>query len=174
MFILRLLAGFALLVFGRPLYWLFAALMGFLVGFDIAAVLLQARPEWVVLVAALIGGVIGALLGLLVQRVAIAIVGFIAGGYVAASLLLLVVPVLGVLGLTIVFIVGGTIGAIFASVAFDWALIVLSSIAGAAVIVNTVHLARPVSFVVLLVLIVAGIIVQALLYTRASSSASTA
>src|SRR5688572_12852501 len=86
--LLYLLFGLALLVAGRRLYWLFVAA----VGFGIGTVLPQAffRPEglagatdgreWGLLIA-LLGGIVGALLAIFFQKLAVALAGAAAGGF---------------------------------------------------------------------------------------------
>jgi hypothetical protein len=81
MTIVRLLLGFLLLFFGRKLYWAFVAVAGFLLGMELAAELFAEQAEWVRMLIALAGGVIGAILGILFQRIAFAIGGLFAGGY---------------------------------------------------------------------------------------------
>lgn len=73
MAIVELLLGIVLLFFGRTLYWIFVAVAGFLVGFELAAQFLVGRPESLQLLAAVAGGLLGAILGMLAQRVAFAI-----------------------------------------------------------------------------------------------------
>jgi hypothetical protein len=59
------------------------------------------------------------------------------------------------------FVIGGIIGAILVSVLFDWALIVLSSLAGAAIITQALALSGAVGIGVILALTAVGVIIQA-------------
>ena len=57
--------GVLLLVFGRKLFWLFVG-VGFLWGFQIASQLLPANSQIAILAAALVLGLIGAVLAIFV------------------------------------------------------------------------------------------------------------
>jgi len=157
--------GAALLLLGRRLYWLFVAGAGFVIGATLAAELLQAEAVWIRLLAAVLAGLVGLILALFLQRVAIAIAGFIAGGYVLATLVNAFVGISTGLywGL---FVLGGVVGAILVSAVFGWALIILSSLMGAGLIADVVPVARPWDLLLYLGLAAAGILVQAGLVRR--------
>jgi hypothetical protein len=162
---LSIAVGAALLLVGRRLYWFFVAGAGFVIGATLAARLLPAEVVWVQLLAAVLVGLIGLVLALFLQRVAIAIAGFIAGGYVLATLINAFAGIGSGLywGL---FVVGGVVGAILVSVLFGWALIILSSLMGAGLIAEVVPLAQPWNLVLYLGLAALGILVQAGLTRR--------
>src|SRR5437899_8088117 len=73
--IISVIVGVAILFFGRKLFWLFVAALGFAVGLEIAAYFMKEPPQWMTLLVALGCGVIGALLAILLQKIAIAIAG---------------------------------------------------------------------------------------------------
>ena len=125
-------AGVCLLLAGRRLFWLFVAITGFLIGAEVAGDLFVNQPRWVVWVLAAGAGIIGAVLAMLLQRVAFALAGFYAGGYLAVTL----VQSLG-WGMpdVVVSLTGGIIGAVLAALVMDWAIIVLSSLVGSGLIV---------------------------------------
>jgi hypothetical protein len=129
--VVLVLLGIVVLLFGRSLYWAFIAIGGFLVGMALANEWLADKQEWVRILAALGAGLIGAILGILIQRLAFAIGGFFAGGYLA---LVLAARLHAGGNPHIWTLVGGIIGAIAAAILMDWAIIVLSSLAGAAAI----------------------------------------
>ena len=79
--LVTLVVGVAMLFLGRKLFWLLVGVIGFLIGLMVATDLFQAQPEWIILLVALVGGVIGALLALFVQNIAVAAAGFLLGGY---------------------------------------------------------------------------------------------
>ena len=82
-----------------------------------------------VLAIALLAGLIGALLSVFLQKLAIALAGFAAAGYLCAILLTrLKLESFAWVG----FILGGIVGAVLLLTIFEWALIVLSSLIGAA------------------------------------------
>lgn len=152
--------GAALLLFGRRLYWLFVAGAGFAIGATLAAELLQAEAVWVRLLAAVLAGLVGLVSALFLQRVAIAIAGFIAGGYVLATLVNAFVGI-GTGLYWGLFVVGGLVGAILVSVLFGWALIILSSLMGAGLIAEVVPVTQPWNLLLYLGLAAVGILVQA-------------
>jgi hypothetical protein len=157
MSVVSLLLGIVLLLFGRTLYWVFVAAVGFLVGFELAAQLLADRAEGVRLLAALLGGVLGAILGMFAQRVAFSIGGLFAGGYLG----LVLARAAGVPGEPIVwFVIGGILGAIVAAWIMDWAIIALSSLAGAAAIVGQFALDPSIAMLLFVALTAVGVVVQ--------------
>ena len=104
-----LVLGVVVLLFGRSLFWAFIAIAGFLLGMALAHEWLADKPEWIQLLAAIGAGVLGAILGILIERLAFAIAGFFAGGYLAIAL----AAHLHAGGNSHIFwIVGGVIGAI--------------------------------------------------------------
>jgi len=157
MSILNLLLGVLLLLFGRTLYWLFVAIVGFLVGYELGAMLLVNQAESVRLLAAVVGGILGAILGMLAQRVAFAIGGLFAGGYLGLAL----AREAGAAGDPLIwFVIGGILGAIVAALVMDWAIIALSSLAGAAAIVGQFDLETSIAMLLFVALTAVGIVVQ--------------
>src|SRR6266446_1724973 len=95
-----LLVGLVLLVYGRRLYWLFVAGIGFLTGLALAPRLLVGQPEWMILLVALILALIGALLAVVAQKFVVGLVGV--GNFVDLSrgsvvLLVGIVALVGIL-----------------------------------------------------------------------------
>ncbi len=157
---IRVVIGGLLLVLGRKLFWLFVAASGFAVGLTVATQLLHVRPEWVGLLVGLAVGALGALVAIFLQRLAVAVAGFLAGAYIAVSL----ASTLGVTGTGmawIILIIGGILGAALIAGIFEWALIGLSSLAGASLIVEGLHLAPGTALLAGAVLFVVGVIIQA-------------
>ena len=159
-----LLVGLALLVCGRRLYWLFVAGIGFLTGLALGPRLLVGQSEGMILLVALILALIGALLAVVAQKFVVGLIGFLAGSGSGVLLLRALKMERNALA-WIVYLLLGIGGLVLGLVLFEWALILLSSLAGANLIVvgveNFVDLSR--GSVVLLVCIVAlvGILVQA-------------
>lgn len=152
--------GILLLILGRKLFWLFVGVVGFIAGMNLAPQFMQGQPDWLILVIAIIAGVIGAVLAIVLQRLAIGLAGFLAGGYIAVGLLEMFGVQVGQLG-WLPFVVGGIIGGILMFILFDWALIILSSFAGATLIIQSLTIAQPASTIVFIVLILVGILIQA-------------
>src|ERR1700676_4910126 len=85
--IIGVIVGAAILLFGRKLFWLFVAALGFAVGVEIATYFMHDPPVWMTLMIALGLGILGALLAILLQKLAVAVAGFVAGGRLASALL---------------------------------------------------------------------------------------
>jgi hypothetical protein len=158
--IASILIGAIVLLFGRRLFWLFVAAVGFWLGFELTPHLMQNPPPWLALAIAIALGLLGAMLAFVLQKVAIAVAGFLVGGHVALSLLAAFVTTHASYS-GIAFVLGGILGAILLLVLFDWALIVFSAIAGAELIVSNLHIPTTGASILLLGLTIFGIIVQA-------------
>ncbi|HEY2800112.1 MAG TPA: DUF4203 domain-containing protein [Chthoniobacterales bacterium] len=163
--IVSILIGALVLLFGRRLFWLFVAAVGFWIGFELTPQLLHHPPEWLTLVVAIVLGVIGAVLAFVLQKVAIAIAGFIVGGHIATALMAAFVNTHAQYH-GIAFVIGGIIGAILLLVLFDWALIFFSSIAGADLITSNLHVPPKGAAIIFIVLVIFGIFVQAAMFAR--------
>jgi len=159
MAILNIIVGAALLFFGRKVFWLFVAGAGFVAGLSLANRTLQA-PEWVGVVIGLGIVLFAALLAVFVQRFAIGLAGFLVGGYIALQVL----PILNSEGGWVpwmAFIAGGIIGVILVSAFLDWALIALSSLAGASLLTEALNLRDGIGLLVFVILIAIGVSYQA-------------
>jgi hypothetical protein len=163
--IISILIGALVLLFGRRLFWLFVAAIGFWIGFQLTPYLMQHPPEWLTLVVAIVLGIVGAVLALVLQKVAIAIGGFFVGGRIATALMAAFVSG-HVRDHGIAFIIGGIIGAILLLVLFDWALIVFSAIAGADLITSNLHVPPKGAAIIFIALAIFGIFVQAAMFSR--------
>jgi hypothetical protein len=161
--------GALILLFGRRLFWLFVAAVGFWIGFELTSYLVQHPPPWLALAVALVLGLIGAVLAFILQKVAIAIAGFLVGGHIATALLAAFVSV-PPQQTWIAFVIGGILGAMLLLALFDWALIFFSAIAGAELIVRHVHLPSTGTTILFLGLTICGIIFQAALFGRRRSA----
>ena len=156
--IISILLGGALVIAGRKLFWLFVGAAGFVAGLQLATQFWQG-PELLAILIGLVVGVIFALLAIFLQGVAIGVAGFLAGGYIFTVLA-------GMLGLNqgafswIVYLIGGIIGALLVVFLFDWALIVLSSVAGASLISQALLLPAGIAGVIFLALVIVGIVIQ--------------
>jgi len=155
----RLLMGIGLLLFGRQLFWLFVAVMGFLFGLDLVAPLLPNSPSWLGLLIAVSIGVLGAVLVWLWQWVAVGIAGFLAGGYLTGHILHASGMATGGMSGGL-FVLGGLVGALLMIAVFDWALIILSSLSGATVIIQELSLERLPAVGIFVGLVAVGIVVQ--------------
>jgi hypothetical protein len=167
--IFSVLIGVVVLFFGRKLFWLCVAAIGFAAGVELAPHLVQEPSALLSLAIALLLGIIGALLALFLQKIAIAVLGFLAGGKLAGAIAAAFF-VHYAQHSTIIFVIGGIIGAILLLVLFDWALIVVSSLIGAHLIQSAITLPQSGSTIVFIGLVVIGILVQAALLRRSGAA----
>ncbi|MBW8012812.1 MAG: TMEM198/TM7SF3 family protein [Chloroflexi bacterium] len=156
---INVLVGTALLLLGRKLFWLFVAGVGFMVAINLAPRFFEAQEEWVSLLIALGAGLIGALLAVFLQKLAVGLAGFLAGGYVLVNVLELLDFDLGTWE-TGLYIVGGIIGAGLVAGLFEWALIILSSLTGASMIGQALDLGRPMSVLLPMFAFIIGVVIQ--------------
>jgi hypothetical protein len=163
---LSVLIGAAILFFGRKLFWLFVAAVGFAIGLEITPHLMREPPVWLALVVALFLGLVGAVIALVLQKLAIAVVGFLVGGRLALAIVAaFVVEHSQYFGIT--FLIGGIVGALLLLALFDWALIIFSSMQGAHLILSAIELPSAGATLLFVGLAVFGIIVQASMMRRA-------
>jgi hypothetical protein len=160
MAILNVLIGAGLLFFGRKVFWLFVAGAGFVFGLTLANRLLQS-PEWVGVIIGLGIGLLAALLAVFLQRFAIGLAGFLAGGYLALQFLVPLFRLQHGWLPWLAFIVGGVFGVILVGMFLDWALIALSTLAGAALMTEALSLRDGVALLVFIILILVGVSYQA-------------
>jgi hypothetical protein len=119
------------------------------------------------LLIAIAAGVLGAVIAIFLRKVAIAIAGFVIGGYITVELVrqsaLFPTALVGIHGtaFSVPYIIGGIIGAVLLFVLFDWGLIVLSSLSGASLIVHSITFQSHALPLLFAVLVVIGILVQA-------------
>jgi len=159
MSILNTIIGAALLLAGRKVFWLFVAGAGFVAGLSLSSRLVRG-PDWLTLLIGLGVGFLAALLAVFAQHFAIGLAGFLAGGYVAMQFLPLLNLDHGWLP-WLAFLLGGVIGAWLVGAFLDWALVILSSLAGASLIVQAFDLGRGLGFLLFALLAAVGISIQA-------------
>ena len=165
--IVGVLIGIAILFFGRKLFWLTVAAVGFAVGVEIAPLLVNESSSLLALLIALVLGILGALLALFLQKIAIAVLGFFAGGKLATAIAAAFFVHYAQYS-TIIFVIGGIIGAILLLAVFGWALIVVSSFIGAYLIQSAIVLPPTGSTLVFIGLAIVGIFVQAASFRRSA------
>jgi hypothetical protein len=159
------LIGIVILFFGRKLFWLCVAAVGFAAGVEVGPHLVTEPSPLLALSIAIIFGFLGALLALFLQKIAIAVLGFLAGGKLASAIAAAFFVHYGQYS-TAIFVLGGILGAILLLALFDWALIIVSSLIGAHLIQNAIILPASGSTIVFLGLTVLGILVQAASFRR--------
>lgn len=157
--IFDLILGVVLLVAGRRLFWLLVGGIGFVIGVMLAQQFFHGS-ELTIVLAGLVLGIIFALLAVFLESIAIGIAGFLGGGYVLLS-------IAGMLGLNqnnlmtwVIFAVGGVIGVILVAVLFSWAIITISSLAGASMVVTAFGMTAATAGLVFIGLVIAGVLIQ--------------
>ncbi|PID84802.1 MAG: hypothetical protein CSB13_11345 [Chloroflexi bacterium] len=136
--IVPLLIGSTLLLFGGRYYWWVAGGVGFLFGTNMGS-----APDGGVITSSalamgIIFGFIAAVAAVLVTKLALGLSGFIVGGIFTVRLLELIGWNLG--STMIAFVIGGVLGLLLVIASQDWALIFLSVLTGAGIVVNQLEL----------------------------------
>lgn len=163
--ILSLILGISLLLFGRRLFWLFVGVAGFVAGLTLAPQFVSGQSELVILFIAIIFGIIGAFLAIFFEGLAILIAGFLAGGYLATTFAASLGASVSA-DPSITYIIGGIIGLVLVAVFFDWAIIILSSLVGAEIIMPFLPFDESIHWIVYIILVIVGIVVQAGIWHR--------
>jgi hypothetical protein len=154
---IAILVGVALLTVGRKLFWVFAGGAGFVAGMWLTQAFFPEQPQNTVLIAGVIGAVAGIALTQFVKTIAINIGGFLGGGVIGLGLARMIGPWLPE---WLAFIVLGILGVVLLKMAFETALLLISSIAGAMLIAANLPLSDPLHVVAIVVLSIAGILIQ--------------
>ena len=157
---INVLIGLFLLFSGRIFFWLFVACVGFASFYHGAQQIWAIHSPVLILILSIVAGAVGAIIAIFFQKVAIVVAGFAAGGYIT---LILFHQFAGVSAQMVwmPYVIGGIIGAIILFFVFDWALIILSTLAGAGLIVQVLAFKPWVEITLFFVLIIAGMVVQA-------------
>jgi hypothetical protein len=163
--LINLILGGALLIAGRKLFWLFVGAAGFVTGIQLATRFWQGS-DVLVIVAGLVLGVIFALLAIFLQAIVIGIAGFLSGGYILTVLATMLGMDLTGATAWVIYIVGGILGLILVSVLFDWALITLSSLAGASLIVQAFSSEGATGGLIFFILVIVGVAIQGSILRR--------
>ena len=157
---INILIGLILLFAGRRLFWLFVACVGFASGYHYAQQIWAVHSSVLLLILSIAVGGLGAILAIFFQKAAIVIAGFAAGGYVVLTFFDQVARLPAQMA-WLPYIIGGIIGAITLFFVFDWALIVLSTLTGATLIVQMAAFNPGIEIALFLVLVIAGMAFQA-------------
>ncbi len=157
--------GLMILTLGRKLFWLFVGCVGFVAGLHMADQYFNSQPTWMAWGVALLFGLAGAILGVFFQTIAIGIAGFVAGTTITAYITLMI----GFTASPIINVLGGIIGTFALFVLFDWALIGLSSLVGATLVVQSLNWNSQFEMILYVGLIVIGVVFQTALWQRQSS-----
>lgn len=156
----NLIIGAILALLGRKLFWLFVGGLGFLAGFTYTEAFLGPQPDYIVVLVGVVAGVAGALLAIFLQGLAVGLAGFLAGGFLALEVLRVTAFDPGQFTWLVCF-GGGVLGTVLLVFVFDWALIVLSTVIGGSLVVETLPMNPEYKVWSFLAIVVVGCAVQA-------------
>lgn len=158
MIIFDLIFGFLLLFAGRNFFWLCVGIVGFLIGVQCAASL-GFSNEGMVLLAALVFGIVGAVLAVFFEWFMVIFgVGFLGGGYFLMNAFISIGQQDS--NSWLIFVVGGIVGMCLMIIVFDFTLIIISSLLGATLVVNAFHGTETFHELVFVASVVSGILIQ--------------
>jgi len=163
-----LVVGALLVLAGRRLFWLAVGTIGFLAGFGLAGGWASDAGA-VAMAVGVVVGLLGALLAVVLQRLAVGVAGFLLGGLAAVALAAALGWDAG--GLSwLVFLAGGIGGAILAGLLFDIALVLVTSVTGAALVTDGLALEGLAAVASFLLLTTLGVFVQGAIGRRGPAS----
>ncbi|MDA8017686.1 MAG: hypothetical protein MPN21_09585 [Thermoanaerobaculia bacterium] len=155
-----IVVGSLLLIFGRRLYWLALAGLGFAVALYLSREYLffeSVQQEVIVGVAA---GLLGGILAVVAQQLAVRFAGIVLGAWGSFVIARILWPEADLLLAILLAVAGAGLGFLFAAKLFDLALVLVTSIVGAILISQHLYLDAAVQAVVWLVLTLCGVAFQ--------------
>jgi len=169
--IFEIVAGLVLLLAGKRLFWLAIAVAGFFIGFQVGADLFE--PGWASWVCGAGLGLAGGILAVLYQSVIVVLAGLLlgaVGGHFLGETLLASPGD----SIWLFRIGGGIVGAVVSLTLFDIGLMILTALAGAGLILNSVEVTPTMEIVLYAVLVTVGFLVQSKLVASEKSRRTTA
>ena len=168
MLILTILIGFVVLVMGRQIFWVFIAGIGFALGVIYGEQFYAGQPDWMIFAFSSLIAILGAVLAYTLQRLAGAIAGFVSGWYIAYLIMGYFRIDFGQFDELLPIIVG-IIFAVLILTYFDWSVIVISSLAGSAIIVSGMRLPGNTELALLITFAIVGIVIQSIWFIQEDS-----
>jgi hypothetical protein len=157
--LILIVLGFVSLVGGSQLPWMFVGIAGFLLGNFMAGMFRFNGSEWQVLTFASAAGMVGIFLSYYIRRIMVLLAGFLAGGYISITLPM----VLGwktILDDWQAFILVGSACALILFLWYYLALILVSGVLGASLIIQNLTIASVSKEAMFVVLIIFGLTAQ--------------
>ena len=161
--VFALAVGVVLLAYGRRLYWLALGAVGFFGGIWIAGRAAELDSSALGLGVSFLIGVLGAVLAVFAQRMAIGLGGFFIGGALAYwTAAWLAVPLSWQPGpwLWAAAIAGAVFGTLLAAMLFETALAILTATFGALLVAKACHVGPSFESWLFLILLCIGMLVQ--------------
>lgn len=151
--------GALLLIFGRKLYWLALAGLGFAVALHLSRQYLAFETAQQEIVVGVVAGLFGGILAVVAQQLAVRFAGLVLGAWGTFYTTRLLVPD-GELLAFFLAVVGAGLGFLLAAKLFELALVLVSSAVGALLISQNLYLDPTTQAVAWLVLTLAGLAFQ--------------
>ncbi|HSQ76002.1 MAG TPA: hypothetical protein VLT13_10615 [Bacteroidota bacterium] len=157
--IIQIVVGVALLAFGRKGLGLFLGAIGFFAGISLVNHFFPTASQGLLFAVALAGGVLGMFIAFFIKKVAVGAAGLLGGGYIGYLVGVNFgwdqqgfpwIPVL----------ICGVIGIVLAFFLIKWALIILSSVLGAFLVVQALNINPAFGTIIFFVLLAGGILFQ--------------
>jgi hypothetical protein len=155
--VVELLIGLGLLTLGRRLFWVFVGGAGFVAGLWAMQTFFPEQPEHMTYLAGAVGAAAGIALVKFVKTIAVTLGGFLGGGLIGLGLARMLGPWVPE---WLAFVLVGIAGVLAMKRAFDTALLLISSIAGAMLVANSLPVAEPVRSILLVGLAIGGVLIQ--------------
>lgn len=166
--IVQVAAGVLVLFAGYRLYWVFVGVVGFLVGTTFAEQMWPGLSQAALFGVACLTGLIGIVIFLMTQKLAIALAGFTVGTYALATVFM-AFGLDSTVWAWIAMAVGGIGGGLLAFLVFDLALMVLSSLGGAFMITHALVWDPRLKLVAVASLCALGLVSQTKQYRKAKA-----
>lgn len=157
--LILIVLGFVSLVGGSQLPWMFVATAGFLLGSFLAGIFGFDNSEWQILTFAGAAGMVGIFLSYYLRRIMVLLAGFLAGGFISITL----PDILGWNSILVDWQAFLLVGAACALILFLWyslALILVSGVLGATMIIQNLTIATVSKEAMFVVLIIFGLTAQ--------------
>ncbi len=158
--VLQLIFALGLLFLGRKLYWVFVGAVGFIAVTELVLTNFTIQQEWLVVLIGLIAGILGAVLAVFVRMAGIGLAGLLGGAYIFQAVLEWV-PIQDPTLRLVLIVLGAVAGLLLVILLFDWALIILSSFTGALILTRLSPTPDRLNWLVTVVLLAIGVLVQA-------------
>ncbi len=160
MVVAKILTGILMLVAGQKFIWFFIGGMGFWAGYDAALAFFFGMPSWQLIGVGFLCGLLGLALAVFLQGAAVVSAGFVAGVYIFFR-------VWGFFnfgtttGLWWVFLMAsGAMGSVLLAVFFNPALVIISSLIGAMLVVQCVPAGLSLKSLLFALLFITGVLIQ--------------
>jgi hypothetical protein len=162
MLALKATIGFLMIILGRQFYGLFVAGVSFILAAYVASNFFHIQSEWNLMVISLVSGVLGVLFTFPFRRIMAGLAGFVAGGYLIINLPAMLGGNIGMLSWP-PFVIAGLASTLLVTTLFDLAIILLSSLVGAVLVIQSVNIGSLNPITMFFLLVIFGVVAQVVL-----------